>query len=82
MIRTIVGQIKTCLRDTDLLGRFGGDEFIVFLPAANLQIAENVASRIRRGVSDMMIDTPKGNILATVSIGYVKWIRKMMTWIH
>ena len=69
VIRVVVEEIKTCLRDTDLLGRYGGDEFVILLPDANLEIAENVALRIRREISDMMISTPKGDILITVSIG-------------
>jgi diguanylate cyclase (GGDEF)-like protein/putative nucleotidyltransferase with HDIG domain len=68
-IRSVVEEIKTCLRETDLLGRYGGDEFVILLPQANIQAAESVATRIRRRINNMIIDTPKGEILVTVSIG-------------
>ena len=61
--------VRTELRTTDVLARFGGDEFIVFLPETPPDGAALVAERIR----DMMASTPLEvdgkQVLCTVSMG-------------
>lgn len=69
IIQKVVTHIKGCLRETDLLGRFGGDEFVIMLPDSDIEVAENVAERIRKELASVMFDSPKGGILITVSIG-------------
>jgi diguanylate cyclase (GGDEF)-like protein len=57
------------LRETDLLCRYGGEEFAVILPRTDLEVAVNVAERMRRAVEDARLPhTPDGRIV-TVSIG-------------
>lgn len=48
--------IEKGLRKTDYVGRFGGDEFIVFLPNTELREAEMLFEKIRAGVSSLAID--------------------------
>ena len=43
---------KTALRDKDSLGRYGGDEFIIVIPEANLAKAKAIAERLRKKVDD------------------------------
>ncbi len=60
-------RAKEQLRQADLLGRYGGEEFMVLLPATHLAEAEHVARRIRAAVSE---DHP---LRCTVSIGAAAW---------
>lgn len=69
VIRSVVKEIKTCLRDTDLLGRYGGDEFIIELPNVRQNTAEKVAARIRHNITSMDFASKEENILVTASIG-------------
>ena len=69
VIQAVVREIQSCLRETDLLGRYGGDEFIVLLPNASVVVAEKVAGRIHTRISEMIIESSKGNIMVTASIG-------------
>ena len=45
--------IKAMLRQSDVLARFGGEEFLIFLPAANRDMAERTAERLLEGVRQL-----------------------------
>lgn len=56
--------------DIDLVGRHGGEEFIMVLPGLNLQQARNVAENIRLSCHRTTITTPSGEqVQVTPSIG-------------
>jgi diguanylate cyclase (GGDEF)-like protein/PAS domain S-box-containing protein len=60
------------LRSADVIGRYGGEEFIVILPMTNAQQAFLLAERIRTNVAALRMDTAKGKAAATLSIGIVE----------
>lgn len=60
---------KTSLREVDLLGRLGGDEFIILLPETDLDSAMRVAQRLLFEISENPFSTEDGEINVTVSIG-------------
>jgi diguanylate cyclase (GGDEF)-like protein/PAS domain S-box-containing protein len=60
---------RKMLRGSDCFGRMGGEEFAVLLPQADLERAHQLADRMRQAVQRMKIETPKGPISITVSIG-------------
>lgn len=57
------------LRQIDLLGRYGGDEFIILLPETNLESAVQVAERLRQKVSQMGFPIGPSNVRLTMSVG-------------
>lgn len=57
------------LRDSDVIGRFGGEEFIIILPEANLKEANLTAERLRKDVELMEIPFEGHSIKITISIG-------------
>lgn len=58
------------LRDIDMLGRIGGEEFAAVLPGCGPKEAEKIAQRIRSKLADTPIDLGDGQqITVTVSIG-------------
>lgn len=65
--RRFAGQI----RDIDLLGRWGGDEFIFLLPETACEEARKIAERIRNDIQQAALRTKQGTITCTVSIGAV-----------
>jgi diguanylate cyclase (GGDEF)-like protein len=68
---TMTQKIKEVLRDADIVGRIGGEEFGVFLPDANFDSAGVVGERIRHRISRTRFqpnDTPH---TLTVSVGGV-----------
>ena len=48
----IADVLRERLRPTDLIARFGGDEFAVLLPRISLETATTTAERIRKSISD------------------------------
>jgi diguanylate cyclase (GGDEF)-like protein len=67
---SIVSAIQTDLRPFDLLGRWGGEEFVVLLPDCSSMDALEVAERLRRGVQDSILSAPDETpIQVTMSLG-------------
>jgi diguanylate cyclase (GGDEF)-like protein len=69
MLREIARAIGGTLRQADLFGRFGGEEFIVFLPHADTLGALDAAERIRDNVSRIALEWRGQTIRTTVSLG-------------
>jgi diguanylate cyclase (GGDEF)-like protein/hemerythrin-like metal-binding protein/PAS domain S-box-containing protein len=67
----VAESLKACLRDCDLLGRFGGEEFVVLLPETGIDDAMQVAERMRSAVADMQM--PQIPVTITVSAGVAEW---------
>ena len=66
-LRAVAGRIRAVVRAEDVVGRWGGDEFVVLMPSSELQAAIALARRLRSVVS-----APKGGIPGfplTVSVG-------------
>jgi len=69
LLMMIVKCIEEQLRDTDILARFGGDEFVVLLPEAPALGAQLVAERILQAVENTLPNIDEKTIKGTVSIG-------------
>jgi diguanylate cyclase (GGDEF)-like protein len=70
--QVLQGLCKVCknnLRENDLFARFGGEEFIILLPATNMGKAQQLAERLREIVSKTPVMTRQGEISITISIG-------------
>jgi diguanylate cyclase (GGDEF)-like protein/PAS domain S-box-containing protein len=69
VLRLLAACLRTNLREIDLIGRYGGEEFVVLLPEANLDSARKVAERLRRTVESLRVRTDQGDVHFTISIG-------------
>ncbi|WPD23722.1 MAG: diguanylate cyclase [Candidatus Electrothrix scaldis] len=59
------------VRDTDIIGRLGGEEFAVTLPNTERAHAEKAAERLRKAVAEHRVITAKRELTVTISIGVV-----------
>jgi diguanylate cyclase (GGDEF)-like protein len=69
LLRLTVECIQGQLRQTDLIARYGGDEFVVLLPETPCSGVVGVADRIRRSMESALLPTREGTVTATISIG-------------
>jgi diguanylate cyclase (GGDEF)-like protein len=69
VLQTVAARCRQNLRDIDLLGRYGGDEFVVLLPENDSNGARIVAERLRRCVAETPVDTDRGPLNVTISLG-------------
>ncbi|NCO32542.1 MAG: hypothetical protein AUJ92_16180 [Armatimonadetes bacterium CG2_30_59_28] len=69
-IRWIVESVSECIREMDVISRYGGEEFVVLLPEADLDNAATVAERARQLIqSESARELSLGNENLTVTIG-------------
>ena len=69
LLRQLASVIQAELRATDVLARYGGDEFIVLLPETPSEGAAMVAERIRDGMASLPLEVDGKQVASTVSIG-------------
>jgi diguanylate cyclase (GGDEF)-like protein len=70
VLRGVASVLKDATRSTDIVCRYGGDEFVVILVNPDREGADRVAEQIRSGVEAFKIATPDGRQAGvTVSIG-------------
>ncbi len=69
VIRETADVIRNGVRNVDIVGRFGGDEFLVILPEASAEAAKVVAERVLQNIRDHSFKTGRDYISITVSIG-------------
>ncbi len=69
LLKLTVQCIQSQLRQTDVVARYGGDEFVVVLPETPSNGAVGVAERIRKSIQSSPLTTRDKKVALTVSIG-------------
>ena len=69
VLRTIAQRAQELTRDTDVLGRLGGEEFALVLPDTDLPLALDVAERLRTVIGNTPINAESDPIFCTSSFG-------------
>jgi diguanylate cyclase (GGDEF)-like protein len=73
VIRSLAWLLKGRLRTADLIGRYGGEEFILALPDVSPEQAWQVIDRIRQDFSFLPHAHTEGSLYATFSAGIASW---------
>lgn len=69
VLKEAAKAVKSCIREIDLLGRFGGEEFVIILPDTSKDGATFVAERIRQQIERQQIKAYDETLKVTISIG-------------
>ncbi|WP_200375835.1 sensor domain-containing diguanylate cyclase [Thiocystis violacea] len=69
VLQTVARMLSESMRQTDLLCRYGGEEFAMLLPETDIRTASLTAERLRAMFDTQPIDTERGPLRLTVSLG-------------
>ena len=69
VLRVVSKRLSDTLRDTDIIGRYGGEEFIIALPETNMDGAEIVAERLRKAIGTETINAEGVTLSISISLG-------------
>lgn len=75
LLKAVANVLKNIFRVTDLIARFGGEEFSILMDDITIKNAINVAERVRKEVEsiDFKVKTQKEPIKRTISIGITEY---------
>jgi diguanylate cyclase (GGDEF)-like protein len=73
VLKAIADSLRDILRDTDMIVRWGGEEFLAFLPSIPRSGLDEVARRLLVGISSNVIDHQGKPLSANVSIGFAPY---------
>jgi two-component system cell cycle response regulator len=71
VLRELAIRLRNGVRSNDLIGRFGGEEFLIVLNGCDPSCLQERTEQLRRAASDCSVLTDAGKIFFTVSIGAV-----------
>jgi len=69
VLRAAVNIVSDCKREQDILARFGGEEFIILMPATPQSDAAHVAERMRHCIEQATINVGEQALSITISLG-------------
>ncbi len=69
VIYTVAERCRKNIRHIDVIGRYGGEEFAIILPETETPTLYQVAERLRTCVAEMPVDTERGPVPVTISLG-------------
>lgn len=74
VLKSVSEIIKICTRSVDCCARYGGDEFVIILPEANLEYAALVCQWLQREVSNLKLKAKNDAVVpVSISIGIALW---------
>ncbi|MBF0200853.1 MAG: diguanylate cyclase [Desulfamplus sp.] len=85
VLKNLAEKIKSQLRSSDIMGRYGGEEFILLLPETNLENASSLSQRLRISIEKMVTSYHDIKIMVTISLGVVQFrpdIKNYLQMIH
>ncbi len=68
-LKVVADTLKSALRENDLAGRYGGEEFVVMLANATQEVLHSVGERLRKGIEHAVVECEGNPIRITASIG-------------
>jgi diguanylate cyclase (GGDEF)-like protein len=80
VIRGFADVLKNGKRDIDIVGRFGGEEFVVVCEQTDLVGAQQLAERIRMDLASTTFVTATGTLRVTCSVGIAAFPRAGQDW--
>jgi diguanylate cyclase (GGDEF)-like protein/PAS domain S-box-containing protein len=69
VLREFAQRSKNSVREVDIIGRYGGEELVIFLPETDLKTAKLVAERLRSSIEKTPVSASNRELNMTISVG-------------
>lgn len=79
VLTNVAQAINHCVRDSDIMARWGGEEFIILLPNTSMQVAVLIAQRVCQSITDNETKVNAATIKVAASIGVAHTNEKIRT---
>ncbi|XOV88886.1 MAG: diguanylate cyclase [Pseudomonadota bacterium] len=74
-LRVVAGEIDSMFnRPSDVVARFGGEEFVIILPYVEYANALHLAEQVRKRIADQVIDVDETRLSVTISVGVASMV--------
>jgi diguanylate cyclase (GGDEF)-like protein len=73
VLRKLAMELRNHIRHPDVIGRYGGEEFLVVLPHSTVQAAAEQAERLCQYIQSLVIQTGENDIRVTLSMGLAQY---------
>ena len=80
VLRKLAVELRSHIRHPDVIGRYGGEEFLVVLPHSTIKAAAEQAERLCNHVRSLMIECNDAKVSLTVSIGIAQYKIQKEDW--
>jgi diguanylate cyclase (GGDEF)-like protein len=82
ILRRVGERLRRLTRSSDIVGRYGGDEFVVLLPETDLRGAVALAEKMQAAIAAAAVDATTVATTVCTSIGVAQWDRSMAVPAH
>lgn len=69
-LQLFVSVVKDTIREDDLFGRYGGDEFVIIFPNATVEKAKRIVNRIKSSLKTVVLNIDSAEIEISISAGF------------
>lgn len=69
VLKEVIASLREKVRESDLIGRYGGDEFVLLLPNSGLANAIQLAERLRSEIEKMSVGSDENQVNLTITLG-------------
>jgi len=69
VLQVVARRLEQCVREFDMVGRYGGEEFLVVLEDTHLDTGRRIAERLRAGVAAETVECNGNAVQPTISLG-------------
>ncbi len=73
VLKNVAARMDNLVRGDDMVGRIGGEEFLIILPGSDLEMASTVAERVRESIEKCPVKFQNNVIDVTMSLGVAEW---------
>jgi diguanylate cyclase (GGDEF)-like protein len=80
VLRKLAVELRDHIRHPDVIGRYGGEEFLVVLPHSTYKAAAEQAERLRKHVQSLVIPFNGDEIRLTISLGIAQYLPHRENW--